>query len=785
VGVNDRRKDDADELTSQIQALQSSPVLLDAIPVPVFYKNAGGVYLGCNKAFERYLGRCREDIVGHTVYDIAPKPLADVDQAQDEELLARGGVQRYESRVRYADGTEHDVIFYKATFAVDGKLGGLVGSVLDISERKRAEEALREREQQLSEAVAFNEHVIAAASVGISVYDSVGKCVLANDAAARAVGAARQALLQQNFHALESWRNSGLLTAAEEALRTGESRTLSIHVKSSFDKDVWLDCRLIPFSSHGERHLLLMFDDVSERKRMEQALRASEARYRRQAEEMETIYQRAPIGLAVFDREGRFKRVNERLAQINGLPVEAHLGKTLREVIPFMAEECEALAQRVFATGEAVLDYELRGETAAHPGVKRFWNEHWLPLKDDAGQVWGINVVVEDVTERKRMEAIRRREQEFRTLVERSPDVVARYDRDLRYVYISPAIEKVTGKPPSFYAGKRIQDLPLPAATKALWVERLRRVFETGTEAAMAYSLEGPDGNVCHFDTLLIPESAADGSVEMVIATSRDVTRHKRTEAELRNAYASLEQTIEALRATQEQVIQSEKFSALGTLAAGIAHELNNPLMGVMGYVGLTQRKVTDPGLQEMMRRAGEELVRMRDLLTNMLAFAHPIEEDVVPIDPGHVIDNAVALMRPAMKALGVEIVIELAADLPTIAAKEGALQQVFVNLLMNARDALQGCTTRRVVISGRREGGSVLIAVTDTGPGIPQELVDRIFDPFVTTKRPGRGTGLGLSVARSILADLGGRLTVQSHADQGACFQVELPVHRSPSSRS
>jgi PAS domain S-box-containing protein len=144
--------------------------------------------------------------------------------------------------------------------------------------------------------------------------------------------------------------------------------------------------------------------DVTERKRMEETLQKSQEQTRRQLEEIEAIYNAAPVGLCVFDRELRYVRINERLAEMNGIPAALHLGKTVRQMIPDLADLAEHIAGQIFATGEPILNIEFSGTTQAQPGVIRTWIEHWLPLKDTSGSVVGINVVAEEITERKRAE---------------------------------------------------------------------------------------------------------------------------------------------------------------------------------------------------------------------------------------------------------------------------------------------------------------------------------------------------------------------------------------------
>ena len=181
----------------------------------------------------------------------------------------------------------------------------------------------------------------------------------------------------------------------------------------------------------------------------EAALRASEQLARARLAELEATYATAPVGLCVLDTDLRFVRINQRLAEINGHPVEAHIGRTVREVVPGVADEVEPLLRRIIETGEPVINYELTGETASQPGVVRTWLESWYPLHDEQGEVIGINVVADEVTEEKRVEAERAREQAmFEAVLDALPAGVLITDPQGRIVLMNDAARELWGVPP-------------------------------------------------------------------------------------------------------------------------------------------------------------------------------------------------------------------------------------------------------------------------------------------------------------------------------------------------
>ncbi|MCS7173273.1 MAG: ATP-binding protein [Armatimonadetes bacterium] len=231
------------------------------------------------------------------------------------------------------------------------------------------------------------------------------------------------------------------------------------------------------------------------------------------------------------------------------------------------------------------------------------------------------------------------------------------------------------------------------------------------------------------------------------------------------------------LERTQARLVQSEKLAALGQLVAGVAHELNNPLTSVLGYAQLLEAGELEG--EDARRALGivlQEADRARRIVQNLLTFARQQAHERGPVDVNAALEQTVALRRYELERAGVEFVLDLAQDLPPIEGDLYQLQQVFLNLINNAAQALAGGRGRIEIRTTHREG-RVVVEVADTGPGIPPEHLHRIFDPFFTTKDPGQGTGLGLSISYGIVRDHGGEIYADNRLEGGARFVIELPV--------
>ena len=257
-----------------------------------------------------------------------------------------------------------------------------------------------------------------------------------------------------------------------------------------------------------------------------------------------------------------------------------------------------------------------------------------------------------------------------------------------------------------------------------------------------------------------------------------DITERRRADfalrqrsEELAQANQALTRAIEDLTNAERVLVQAEKLAAIGTLASGVAHELNNPLMGVMNYVSYAHEKSTDARTREALAKATRELQRMADFVHNLLVLGRPAGEVLVPVQVQVALERAIDLLAADVRKLKAEIRVALPDDLPRVWGTLAPLEQVFINLLLNAFNALEHASVREVRVEGTVEGDRVQVSVTDTGRGVPPEVRDRLFDPFFSTKAEGHGTGLGLPTSQRIMQGFGGDLAFDPDHGPGARF--------------
>jgi len=250
---------------------------------------------------------------------------------------------------------------------------------------------------------------------------------------------------------------------------------------------------------------------------------------------------------------------------------------------------------------------------------------------------------------------------------------------------------------------------------------------------------------------------------------------------DLRETTAEIQRREKELRDKQEQLVQAGKLATLGELTTGVAHELNNPLNNIGLFVGnaidLIEHGLTDEQIIRQLRHATQQVGKATEIITHLRTFGRAAPVSREPIALRQVIERALALMREQLRLRGIDVVVELGSREPVVLGNPIQLEQVFINLLTNARDAVANSPRKAIRISASVDSEAVELAFADTGHGIPTGLERRIFDPFFTTKEVGKGTGLGLSITYGIIKEHGGTISVVSPSGVGATFVIRLPL--------
>jgi len=479
-----------------------------------------------------------------------------------------------------------------------------------------------------------------------------------------------------------------------------------------------------------------------------------------------------PARIALLDRERRYRYVNREYVDFAGKPEEEILGRTIPEV----------LAEEAFATFYPQGERALAGEIVPWEGWldyrrgRRFLQRYCVPLRDAAGAIDGYFIFNRDITDLKQTElalaeqlAARSASEALSTAIVASAlDCVIAIDEAGRVLEFNPAAEQTFGYRRADVLGRDIGKLVVPP--------HLREQHAAGFAGYLAHGQSRIIGR-----RIEIEAARADGAIFPVELTVTEVrlpdrrlfTAHLRDLTAARAAQAEIQRQRDALH-------QSEKMAAFGSLLAGVAHELNNPLSIVIGNALMLVEEAGEaaPALVERAQRVQAAAERCGRIVRSFLAMARQRETQKRPTAVSTLIDASLQLLAYGLRTSGITLTVDVPAHLPPVLCDPDHMQQVMSNLLVNARQALEEQPQpRRIHIAAHADGDCVKIELRDNGPGIPESIRSRVFDPFFTTKPVGAGTGIGLGVSRGIVEAHGGTLTLATAEDRGARFIVSLPI--------
>jgi PAS domain S-box-containing protein len=489
--------------------------------------------------------------------------------------------------------------------------------------------------------------------------------------------------------------------------------------------------------------------DITDRKRSAEALRVSEASYR-------AIFEASEDSIFVHDAgSGAMVDVNAKACSTFGYTREEFraidIGALGSGVHPYTQQEAMKLIRRAYE-GED-LRIEWHGRTK--DGTLR-WHEVFIKCVMIGGQD-RILALARDITARKTAEAaLRASEEQYHSMFNASIDGLALWNADGDMVDSNPALWSMYGHD-DVEPGRDPPDLARPTCDPAFL-----RAVAAGDCLHVEVTHRRPGGDVVDLEVHGVPMQYQGHP--HVLTITRDVTEKKRSAVELTRQ--------------RESLYQREKLAALGSLLAGVAHELNNPLSVVVARAVLLEER-GDPATQAAATKIRTAAERCARIVRTFLAMARQQPPERMPVALNDVVVAALDIAGYALRSSGVEVELALADDLPRLLADADQLHQVVLNLVINAQQAMQDRPApRRLRVATRHDASSTLrIVVADNGPGIPPDLRARVFEPYFTTKSTGVGLGVGLAVSLGIVEAHGGTLTVDCPADGGAVFEVALPV--------
>jgi PAS domain S-box-containing protein len=622
----------------------------------------------------------------------------------------------------------------------------------DITERERAEEALADE--------ALRRRMLMDNSIdGISVLDENCKLVEANKRFADMLGYSPEEV--REFHVWD-WDTDHTREEVLEMARTVDEVGQHFETRHRRKDGTYFDVEL---SNNGvvvagKKLIFCVSRDITERKKAEEALRRSEQNFRDSIEN-------SPLGIRILDKDGKTLYVNRALLDMWGYGSLEEL-----EAVPAKKRYTpESYAEHMNRTGGRrwgdpdVLSYEV--SIVCSDGQVRHISASTRTLLWDGEK--RFQLVYQDITERKRIEEELRTSRDYLGRILNSMvEVLMVVDTNFNIININRTFL-------DYYGGKRkdiigrkcyevLHRLSEPCST-AQHRCPLRTVLKAGKPFHAEHVYEAAEGRKFTFEISMFPLVDPAGNVEAVVEMQHDITESKRAEDEK----GQLEQKAQV----------ASRLASVGEMAAGIAHEINNPLTSVIGYSQLLLDRDDIPKDMRMDLKAIDEgAQRVAGIIKRLLTFARQTRPERTLVNVNELVTNTLDLRAYHLRTNNIKVTTELSTDLPVTTADAAQLQQVFLNIIVNAETAMKLARGKgKLLIKTEEANGAIQVSFKDNGPGIARENLARIFDPFFTTREVGEGTGLGLSICHGIMVEHKGKLWAESELGKGATFIVELPI--------
>jgi PAS domain S-box-containing protein len=385
---------------------------------------------------------------------------------------------------------------------------------------------------------------------------------------------------------------------------------------------------------------------------------------------------------------------------------------------------------------------------------------------------------------------LRERTQEMETILNGIRDFILVIDPDMTILEANESFLQKMGYSHENVVGKKCYEVYHSDSQSCdRWRDAcpLQEVVRNQSQARKLQKRVMPNGEIRFYEASIYPVWAKSGKILKFIHISRDVTEHRREEEEItRRLEQMVAERTRQLTETHQKLLHQDKMASLGKLSAAVVHEINNPIAGILNLIMLIKRILNEQSLDAKALEQFKHYLNLMDTETrrtsrivgNLLAFARQSKMEMKPVDINRLVEEILLLTTSLLKIANVKVETRLDPELPKLIGSADQLQQVFMNLVSNAAQAMEPKEGGVLVIETRRSSkdGHVLIRVQDTGVGIPEEHMPRLFEPFFTTRK-GKGVGLGLSVVYGIVQEHGGSIEVTSHVGEGTTFSVKLPI--------
>lgn len=718
-----------------------------------------------NRASAEMLGYERPELIGRMMHQLVHSRRPDgspypVEECPITRAFQNGVACRVDRDVFWRrDGSSFPVEYSAHPILENGETTGTVLTFTDITERKRLERKVAVREQWLNS-------FFTGAPAGLLLLDNELRYVHINETLAQMNGPMVAEHLGRTVQEVVPQLAREMVPALQKVLFTGRP-LLNIEVSGETPRDPgarrhWIASFFPLFGEEGRvQGVGGIVVEISDRKRAEEVLRESERRFRDMLGNVELI-------AMTLDKDGIVTFCNDYLLRLTGWKREEVIGSDWFS--KFLPESAAYVKKLFFETIEAAAiprHHENPIKTKEGQLREITWNN--TMLRDTNGNIVGTASIGEDITERKWAEqALRESERKFRQLAETIEEVFwITNPEKTKILYISPGYEKIWGR-----SVESVYNSPQS------WIEAIHpEDRERVTQSALTRQISGgfdesyriirPDGEERWIRDRAFPLRDETG-VYRIVGIAEDITERKKLEA---------------------QFLRAQRMESIGTLAGGIAHDLNNVLAPILMATDVLRDKLTDKDSQDLIETVMNAAQRGAEMVRQVLTFSRGIEGKRVDIQFRHLVKEIANIIRQTVPK-SIEVKTHVPEGLWTVQGDATQLHQVLMNLSVNARDAMPSGGKLTIEVSNlfvdanfarmnldATPGPHIVLSVKDTGSGMSASVRERIFDPFFTTKGPDKGTGLGLSTVCGIVKSHGGFISVYSERGVGSEFKVFLPA--------
>jgi len=595
---------------------------------------------------------------------------------------------------------------------------------------------------------------------GIFVFDERFNILFANQMASDITGIPKSDLIGKNFFSVIGKQDREFL---EGTVIRGEGlgKKLCMEMNILTPQGQFTETDVCIASAKSEKSGVKIYAyvrNITVRKKYERDLKDSEERLR-------NLFERVRHGLFISSKEGKFLDCNQALLDMLDYSSKAEcLNIDLPHDLYVDPEDRMIFQERIERDGYAK---DMEVEFKKKDGQKITVLLTGYPIRDEKEGIVGYQGINLNITERKRIEEeLRETNEFFRNLIERSVDGIIATDMKGNIFIFNKGAEDLTGYSGSEVVGKlHITDLYPKGMAKQV-MEKLRS------------SEYGGVGKLTPIPLTILNRAGDQVPIQLSAALIYDRSGQEVATVGIFTDLRPRLQMEKKLEETHLQLVSSEKMASLGKLAAGIAHEINNPLGGILIYSSLLMEDLPPddpkkPDLEKIVQEAG----RCKEIVKSLLEFARQTEPKKESVDINRAITGGLFFLENQALFHNIRITKRLDPSLPWVIGNAGQLKQVFLNIIINAAEAMHGSGELTLTTFPSPDHTSIFMEFTDTGEGIPEENLSRIFEPFFTTRDVGKGTGLGLATSYGIVESHGGKIGVKSKVQEGTTFTIELPV--------